>query len=325
MEQKHVKKMLQAYVELGKERADISYPQTFEEHEEELKEVYYKFLTKYPLDEAIEFLLTDLTHDEGFRIYVAFSKYDMEFLNDALYENAHLYQVGNILQSGADHTFYSYNIMPELLAANMIDRIPQILPKEHGMCNSNVVGTAVVDLFMAIWYQDEEFKKTAIEVAEKKLNTKLAQYDRAYVLYLKALLEKDVEEASLQLEEMCAGHKKSRMFGTNSFNKAFAVGVHGMYNLSQHVYDGEFRGKVRMPKADNFCQDLALWQQENGYKPGRVIHTYSEPIEFINAIMSIEPPVMQLFKRTAKESRLNCELYAEEVVSRVLEKLNEKK
>lgn len=319
MEQKHVVKLLKAYREFKEEKPHIGCYLSFEEYEENLKKTYYRLLSNLPIDKIISFLLRAESVDKGLRIYEAFSVYDMEALNNALYEIAHLLQVGNISSPSTDHTYYSFNIMPELLAANMTDRISCILPIENGMCYSNVVGTVIIDLFMAIWYQNEEFEQIALSIAKKKLETKLTQYDKAYILYLMAIMRKDVKEASLQLEEMCAGHKKSKQFGMNSFNKAFALGVHGMYNLSHHVYDGQLSGKVKMPIADNFCQDLAIWQQENGNKPGKVIHIYSEPVDVMNAIMEIQPPIMQLYKKSSKEVYLNTKLFEEEEVKLIKE------
>lgn len=56
----------------------------------------------------------------------------------AAYETAHLEQIGNISDTGTDHGFYGMRITPNLMAANMFDRLKLVLPEENGLMKSDI-------------------------------------------------------------------------------------------------------------------------------------------------------------------------------------------
>lgn len=323
MKQKDVTKLLKAYKELCD--GEDKYPASMENYLTKEKSGYRKYMGT---DHTTEFKIAFLIEGEGYnrklsslRLYEAFAKYDMKMLNNALYENARLAHLNNLGATDNDHTYFSYNVMPDLLAANMVDHIPLLLPEENGMCTGSVTGTAITNLFMSIWYQREDFAKEAIPFAKKKLSQKIRDYDHAYISYLLAILNKDVSEASIQLELMCKGHRKLKDWGITRFTRSFALGAHAMYNLSHYVYDGTLDGLIKMPETDNFCQDLAIWQREHDYKPGRIVTQYPEPIDLMNHIMQTEPPTMHLRRDAKGNTSLDRKRFEKELIAKIMSTL----
>ncbi len=85
----------------------------------------------------------------------------------SLFETAHIMQISNISATGTAHGFYGMNITPNLLAANMMERIRVILPKENGLGSYSFSGTHIANLLMSIIYKDFEFKEKALALSGK--------------------------------------------------------------------------------------------------------------------------------------------------------------
>ena len=144
MKENDYQKLIEEYEKLNSQRADmypLSLEDTFKDRRREITLVCSK-----DNDFASKIKLLLRMSDDGnpmMKLYLAFKKRDMEYLNDVLYENAQMAQITNVSSPGTDHTYYSYNIMPELLAANMADRIELILPEENGLAKNSVSGTPI--------------------------------------------------------------------------------------------------------------------------------------------------------------------------------------
>ena len=162
------------------------------------------------------------------KLYLAFKKRDMEYLNDVLYENAQMAQITNVSSPGTDHTYYSYNIMPELLAANMADRIELILPEENGLAKNSVSGTPIVNTFMGIWYQNQELLEAGLAQTEKKLGQKISGFEKAYLSCFKDIALKDTVSLETDLNELCKAHMKRKDYGMTPFNKGFCIEAHAI-------------------------------------------------------------------------------------------------
>lgn len=194
------------------------------------------------------------------------------------------------------------------------------MPKENDVCTCSVPGAAVVNLFMAIWYKDKDFENFARTSAEKQLGKKSNLLSRSYISYLLAIMNRDIEDASHQLELICVGAKRSKEWGENDFTRGFAQLAHSMYNLLYYIYDGELADLINMPKADNFCQDLAIWQREHAHKEGKVRYIYPEMFDVMNKIMQCTPPRMYL-KYDHRKKCIDTARFERDVVALVKERL----
>lgn len=291
---------------------------------------YHRNLEDMPLEKKIPVLLLFLrtTHNPtGFGIYEAFKCSDMSFLNDVLYQSACIEQISNISAWGGDHSYFSFHTLPELLAGNCVSRIPLLVPEKLGMCkNGHRIAKAKMNLFMALWYHNEEFGREARKNAVDVLTTKLTMSDKASISYLLSLLDEDADAASQYLDQFCAGKKKSQEFGETKFTKAFCIEAHGLFNLAHYVLNSNLENKIKMPGQSNFSQDLAQWQKSSNYPQGNLFLKYPQPLGIINILLSIIPPANSLFQpdlntagRGKSDWYINTDAYKKSVIKSVIE------
>ena len=317
MKEKDYKKLTEEYEKLNQQREDM-YPlaieDTFDVRRREIDLVCSK-------DSAFENKVKSLLMmaDKGnplLKLYLAFKKGDMEYLNDVLYENAQMEQITNVASPGTDHTYYSYNVMPALFAANMPDRIGLILPEENGLAVNSVSGTPIVNIFMGIWYRNHEFLDAGLAQAEKKLGQKITGFEKAYLNCFKDIALKDTASLETDLDELCKAHSKRRDFGMTAFSKGFCIEAHAVYNMLHWVYEGELQDKVKMPDQKNFCQELAIWQKDHDHQHGKVVTQYPDDIEIFNKMLYCEPPKMCLVTQ-GKERYIDVDKFARDVAARL--------
>ncbi len=313
MNDKDYLKLTEEYEKLHAERADM-YPLSFEERyalrRKEIDRVNSKdcdFAAKVRL-----LLRMFRSGDPLLKLYLAFKKRDLEYLNDVLYENAQLNQLSLVTDPETDHAYFGYNVMPLLLAACLPERIELILPVENGAAHSSSSGAVIVNLFMGIWYQESDLRDAALAEAEKKLGQKITAFEKAYISCFKDIAAKDTDALEADLDELCKAHAKRKDFGMDAFTRGFCIEAHAIYNLLHFAYDGELEGKIRMPEQKNFCLDLALWQKEHGYRHGKVVTSYPEDMDIFNKMLRCELPKMELASK-GKDRFLDVDKYAQDV------------
>ncbi|RRD96392.1 hypothetical protein EII17_00040 [Clostridiales bacterium COT073_COT-073] len=316
-----MKQILLDIFEEEMKKEDSAYLRSWDDYAAELIEVYEELIKDLPLEEQIVKLIK-LAYGDSFLntgIYNAFKNNDMQLLHDTIYQSAGLSHIRNILNPGTDHAYYSYHIMPELMCACRTDRIELILPQQNGLCHGKLPGDIIIDLFMALWYQEEKIVKAARKLVQDSAGKKWTHRDRAYISYLYALLDKDTESASEQLSLMCRGAKKAKGVDFPAFKKEFLILAHAMFNLSQFVYNGELAGKIAMPDEDNFSKEFARWQQDQGFKPGKLVYIFPEPITLYNLFLNITPPQMHLLEAHNRRF-IDTERFTQELIHKVTQK-----
>ncbi len=306
--------LITEYEKLNTERPDM-YPLSFNEYTHRLNNSFTEsnYLSA-PKEKQIRVAL--LWMKDGcplMKYYNAFKERNMAFLNNVLFETAHIMQISNISSTGTDHGFYGMNITPHLLAANMMDRIKLVLPEENGLGNSSFSGTHIANLLMAVIYKDFEFKGQALELSEKELNKKAPEYVKYWIRCMHAIVLKKCDVFNEQLVAFCKAYMKCKGFGINGFNRRFCVEAHGLYNLAVWAYDRELKEQIMIPQAPNFCQELAFFQEQNNYSAGEIVHIYPETMDICNKIMRCEPPKMFL-KREGKKRAIDVDRFAQDVV-----------
>ncbi len=317
MDNNDYKTLITEYEKLNIERPDL-YPLSFDEYTEQLKNSFSKpnYLSA-PKEKQIKVAI--LWMRDGcslMKYYNAFKAQDMFALNNALFETAHMMQIGNISSTGTDHGIYGMKITPHLLAANMMERIKLVLPEENGFGNYSFYGTHIANLLMAVIYKDFEFKEQALELSEKELSKKVPEYVKCWIRCMRAIVLKNCDMFNEQLVEFCKAYMKCKEFGVNGFNRRFCVEAHGLYNLAIWAYEGELKGHIEIPSANNFCQELALFQEQNHYSTGGIVHIYPESLDICNKIMRCEPPKMFL-KDDGKKRVIDVERFAHDVVIKI--------
>ncbi len=313
MNDKDYQKLIEEYEKLHNERADM-YPLSVEETYT-LRRKEIEMVAKKDSDYATKMKALLAMADDGdplLKLYLAFKKQDMEYLNDMLYENAQMEQICQVMSPGTDHVFFSYNVLPALLAANLPERVELILPEENGLVNHPVSGAVIINLFMGIWYQNQDFINAGLEQADKKLGQKINGFEKAYISCLKDIALKDTEALGTDLDELCKCHAKRKDFGMTAFKKGFCTEAHAIYNLLHWVYNGELEDKVTMPKEKNFCQELALWQKDHDHQHGKVVTQYPDDLDIFNKMLYCELPKMGLVT-VDKKRFIDVDKYAKDI------------
>ena len=291
----------------------------FFSHDEIIEELRDIFLN-YPECSKEKKLKMILCSFDGFFqtfYYQAFLKKDIELLNNAVYEVAHMLQISCVTSPGCDHGYFGMRVTPELLAANMFERIKLVLPEENGLGKYAFDGTQIANMLMAILYKNHEFNEKALEGADRVLSKKSTTlYMKSYISCMKYILTKDADSFNNELESFCNLHKKSKEFGMNSFKKNFCIEAHGLYNLALWAYDGEFANKIRIPEVNNFCQELAYYQKQNKEKKIE-IYQYPDDLDICNKIMRCEPPKMHLIKISNKQY-IDTDRYFKDIAYKIL-------
>lgn len=248
--------------------------------------------------------------------YQAFLQEDIALLNDSIHEVAHFLQISCVFNPGCDHGYFGMSVTPELLAANMFERIELLLPEENGLAKYSDDSTQIANILMAILYKKNELKTDALVKADKVLNKKSTPlYVKSYIYCMKFILIKDVESFNNELESFCSLYMNRKDITVNAFNRRFCIEAHALYNLALWAYDGELADKIRMPEAKNFCQELAYYQQHNKNDVG-IKYTYPDDLDIYNKIMRCEPPKMYLTKK-GNEQVIDTDRYFEEIVSKI--------
>ena len=296
------------------------------DHKEGFKTRGEKVLDKRFLErseeERIRVLINWLGMGSGFykcKFYNAFKNRDMEMLNNALYETALIEHLDCITDPGYDHSFFAFRVIPQILAADLPDRISKLIPHENGLANNGYSsGPAIINLLMAVWYEDDDIKAQAVEQAQKVLNKKITLLEKGLLDCYLGFANKDPQMINEGLVELCQGGKKNRDAGEDAFTRGFCVEAHGVYNLAHWAYNGEFEKDIVMPDEPNFCQDLAVYQKERDHKHGELYSVYPESLKIYNTMLRTEPPVMHLTPPVRKKSQLDVKRFEKELIEEII-------
>lgn len=304
-----------AYEQLNGERPDI-YVGAFEEQVTRLEMLFLKDrFIQMPKDKKAATAIVWLGDgDAMMKYYQAFKVHDMELLNDVLFETAQLLQIGNIMSPDTDHGYFGMKVTPNLMAANLMDRIKLLLPEENGIAACSYVGASIANLLMAILYDNVELKSDALKIAETELNKKNKKYCKLYIECMKAILQCDYETFNEKINLFCKAYMGVKEYGFNDFNRRFCIEAHGMYNLAKYAFDGAMRDKIALPAADNFCQELAVWQEEHNFCIGKIHYVYPEKLDFYNRLMHSTPVQMHLIKK-GRKNYIDTDRYLEDIIS----------
>lgn len=332
MTQKQLKKLVNEYDQLL-EAGDVHYKPSWEavferidyaNHDEDWKisasqnnhmtrdefEVYYHLSRGFAYGKT----------SSHFRLlYEAFNSGDMASLNDALYQLSVMEQLGNILSPGIGRSYYGYNVLPSLMAANRWTEISKLMPREELV--SDPKASAFEYLFKAVYYDSADCYQEGVKRLRKRV--------WAAEAFLMALFERDLEKANQALMDICQEDARSREIHDSRFTRGFSVRGHAYYNLSQQCFEGSLAGLLAMPSKLNFIQDLAQWQSDHQFQPGKLYKPFPERLSLCNDLMAIEVPSMHLHRlyadqggRNAKLTILDTDRYERELIELVLEVMN---
>lgn len=318
MESKRKQKLIKLYEDNYKE---WFYYYDIQDYVSKNKDIYAKFIKGYPQEEEINkwLKLIDYQHSIVYLgVIESLRTDDYEYLDNALYTYVNIGLVrGFILGSGYDHCVSAWNLMPIVLCSNRFDLINKIYPKECGLSKNGMAFLkAATNLIMQLYYNADEWKDDVIKQTEKYLSQKDSLENKSIVSALYALLNKDFNQFSIDISNVCKGRKKSRLFAENKFTKEFSFYSLALYNLARYLYPNDIE-KITLPEDENFLMDYCLYQEENNYPIGSQLVIYEEPLTILNEILNVDTPFVSLVKE-GRSFIHDTEVYKQELINRLI-------
>lgn len=238
--------------------------------------------------------LLHTTDDFGF--YMAFQKLDYELLNNVLYQTSRqkLLNKGT-LASGTDHCNVLMNTTNSF-SCNDFEVIDYFFPKNLPQSKGTYYTEVSVNLLKILYYKQFELKDEALTKADKFLQKKTTLWEMYVVLYFKALIDQDTEEAGNCLQELCGAYQQMGRSGgklTNKLDKCFASEIHGLYRFARTINQDLFTN-ITPPNHPCFFLEFELWQKENDYPKGKLFYQYPPQMDYMNRIFEAELPTVAL-------------------------------
>ncbi len=232
-----------------------------------------------------------------FAFYDLYQNFDFEYLNNILFQTSRqkLLHRG-MLGSGRDHSNVLFNALSSF-SCNDFSVIDYCFPKNLPQSKGQFYTEVSVNILKVMYYNQEEYRNEAIAKSEKFLSKKISSWERHTVLYLKALLNKNANEASTCLQQLCTAYQKmthSVDSLSNKLAKYFAYEIHGLYRFAR-IIDKDFFESIQQPKHHCFLNSFEQWQKENDYPKGKLFYVYPREMDFINKMFNAELPTVELF------------------------------
>lgn len=317
---KYVKLYLEVSEESFKEWGYYYPPRDWNEFEDWNNKIFREHLTHLQ-DEVIKtksYISLFYTVND-FSFYNAFQNQDYEILNNALYQTSRqkLLATG-ITASGSDHC---NALMDALLAfaCNDFKIIDHFFPKELPHSKGEFYTENSVNLIKVLYYDEADLKDEAVKNASHFLNKKITLWEKYVVLYLLALLHRDLPQINHCLKELCVAYQKLGKFTATKLDKCIAFPIHGLYRLAQ-IIDADFFSKMTYPKHPSFLDDFEIWQKDNYYSKGKLFYVYPKEMDYLNKIIEAQLPFVTLTKSqnsyNKKESK-DVERFAEDLTENV--------
>ena len=281
-------------------------PRTWDEFFALNAEIFEKYIKNE--EDGVEktksyFLLDDANL---FWFYVAFQKLDFEILNNVLYQTSRfkLLHRGTI-GSGTDHCVALMNTL-SAFACNDFGVIDYFFPKNLAHSKGTYYTEVSVNLLKVLYYKETALKDEALKKADKFLLKKISVWEKYVVMYFKALIDQNPEEASNCLQELCVAYQKMQHSVMSSYNKlakCFASEIHGLYRFARIINQNLF-DSIMQPKHLCFFEEFELWQKENNYPKGKLFYKYPQEMDYMNKMFEAELPTVALHNPYPKGKEL---------------------
>lgn len=223
-----------------------------------------------------------------------------------------------VRESGADHCISSCNIVPITLVLKRFNDIKKVFPKECGLSTRKVWGGITTNLIMYLYYQEESWKEKVLSDTDKFLNTQKQLEYQSIVRALLALINKDFEQFSLELSNICKGRKRTKEYGENKFTKEFSFYSLGLYYFAEYLYPDEV-DTITLPNDNNFLTNYLKYRQNNQYLADSYIIEFTEPLKILEKMFSVDIPAISL-KKNGRSYDIDYKAFNDELVKIIMEK-----
>lgn len=290
------------YIELYKEYAnerfekfeDYELPFSWDEFYKKNRDIYEEYLID--IENKIEktgFYIKLLDNLDEFGFYIAFQNNDYEILNNVLYQTSRRKLLDAGITAGGTHCSVLENAL-SAFACNDFNIIESFFPKRLPYTKGTFYTENVVNIIKVLYFKENHLQKEVIEKAEKFLEKKITYWEKYMVSYFLSLVNRNKEEASRCLHELCSAYQKLG-YPKEKLDKCFASEIHGLYRFAKKV-DKDFFYKIDYPKHFCFYEKFEIWQKENNFPKGKLFYKYPKEMDYMNKIFNTELPFVELLK-----------------------------
>lgn len=319
---KRKKELLKIYFDI----ANIEYEtyryfyKSIKDYQLDTENTFVKYINKYENEERIRVCLRML-RDTKKIVYLGMMESlkndDYSYLDRAL-NTYYKLSLLCVRESSADHCISSWNIAPITFVLKRFNDIKKVFPKECGLSTRKVWGGITTNLIMYLYYHEESWKEKVLSDANKFLNTQKPLEYQSIVRALLALINKDFEQFSLELSNICKGRKRTKEYGENKFTKEFSFYSLGLYYFAEYLYPDEV-DTITLPDDNNFLTNYLKYRQNNQYIADSYIIEFTEPLKLLEKMFSVDTPAISLTKN-GRNYDIDYKAFNDELVKRIMEK-----
>jgi hypothetical protein len=234
-----------------------------------------------------------LNNTKEFGFFHAFNSCDYTLLNNVLYQTSRQKLLDRGMKSsGSDHC----NVLMDALSAfscNDFEVINHFFPKELPLSKGTYYTENAVNMLKTLYYKQSDLKDEALEKARIFLDKKLSLWEKYVVSYFISLVDRNPEQASFCLQELCSAYQKLGQNEISKLEKCFSSPVHGLYRFVREI-DEPFFKEIKRPKHACFLEAFEIWQEEHGYPQGGLFYSYPKEMDYMNKIFEAELPTVAL-------------------------------
>ena len=151
MNEKDYAKLVKEYEKLHAAEPE-EYIMDMNEEFEGLLEFVDDEFRSFSMERQIEIMIKwiDMESTRQFKYYTAFKNRSMEMLDNVIYESALEKHVNCILSPGNDHAYFAFNVLPEILAANLHEEGCDRRGREMAQQEDNPAGESIYRLLSGL-------------------------------------------------------------------------------------------------------------------------------------------------------------------------------
>jgi hypothetical protein len=313
-------KMCQEYAEESFKKWGYYYPPlTWDDFYRWNQKSFNEYLKKYSEndDESVMKTKSYLTHFSNldiFGFYAAFQEEDYVILTNVLYQTSRK-ELLHLMGGSNQASIFFYGGL-SAFACNDFEIIPHFFPKET-LSEDNHYLIISLNILKLMYYKMDNRKKEIIEKANICLNGKLKLWEKYFVSYFLSILDRNYEEASKCLQELCLAYQKTRLGGSyEKLNKCFASNIHGLYRFARLI-DEDFFHKIIRPKHPSFFENFEIWQEKNNYPKGNIFYEYPGEMDHMNKIFEADLPIIEEKPpkyKYEKKKYIDCEKFLKDLI-----------
>lgn len=220
---------------------------------------------------------------------------DPQLLLDTLYSFNRYTQV-DFQKSGGDHGSYAWDALYGY-AANDDVYIDFVLPRSLSLSEGKLLSPTVTNCILAL--RNPEFHDEAVESAERFLQKKRTNSERAIVGTMLSILKNDAASFSQHLQESVDCNRRTKWTLSWGLLKLMPIISYGMLAVGKrYLSEGQW-AKVKLPENPLWWSEFVAHNDAQGYQVGQHLIEFEGELSFMNDAESM----MEIEHKTEAEQR----------------------